>query len=111
MLYILRKVTNVHAQRGFGVLLNVTLCNSSFDHIYCGEKALGAVRTSYIGTARKVGAPGGAAMRNVTFDSIYGETSNPDLPLVWLDKCEDCDVLENVRITNVFGEVRSNYGD
>jgi len=103
------RVTNIHASRGFGVLLNVTLSNSSIDHVYCGEKALGAVRTSYIGTSRPINS-GGVAMKNVTIDNIYScETSETDLPLIWLHKCEDCDTLENVVISNVFGEFRCNY--
>lgn len=90
---------NIHAAHGDAVLVNLTLCDSKIENIYCGKNA----RTAFSTRSDWARIPGGATLKNVSFDGIYCDSeSDRDMPLIELQKIQNIDGIENVKFKNIF---------
>lgn len=65
-------INNLHVNHGAGVMINLSLADSTISNIFCGENVRSAVTTS----TRMEDFKPGATMRNVTFDGIYCDANN-----------------------------------
>jgi len=85
---------------GHGVLVNVSLTDSYFGGIYCGEECMSAVTTFHRAT-------GGAYLENVVFEDIHHSGKDEQWPPILLRKMNEEDGSKNVTFNRVFTHGRS----
>ena len=90
---------NIHAAHGDAVFVNLTLCDSGFENVYCGKDA----RTAFSTRSDWNRVPCGATIKNVRVSGIYCDSeSDVEMPLIELQKFHDFDGVENLSFENIF---------